>query len=182
METYIYILSDSEGIRYVGKSNNPEKRFKIHLKESKKRRTQKEIWIHDLLKSGQMPKMEILETVDESDWSFRESYWISQLKSWGFNILNGTAGGEGSNGFKGKSHSEETKKILSKRAEGRVGIRLTGEKNGRSKITENTVIEIKRHLKEGKLSYQKIANLFENVTKTTVAMIKSEKRWSHIKI
>ena len=41
-----------------------------------------------------------------------EEFWISLAKSWGFNLTNGTSGGEGSNGFKGKKHSEETKRKL----------------------------------------------------------------------
>lgn len=112
MKTYIYILSDSEGIKYVGKSDSPEKRLKIHLKESKLRRTRKERWINDLLKNKEIPTLEIIDVVDSSDWSFFESYWILQFKSWGIHLLNGTDGGEGSNGFKGKTHSEKTKEKL----------------------------------------------------------------------
>ena len=132
MQTYIYTLSDSNGIKYLGKSDYPDKRLKIHLKECKKKRTRKEKWIKNLLDKGETPILEIIDVVDLSDWSFFESYWISQLRTWGFPILNGTDGGEGSNGFKGKKHTEETKNKL--RESSKKGI-LTDE--GRKKISES---------------------------------------------
>ena len=91
MKTYIYTLSDDLGIRYVGKSNNPESRLKIHLKECKKKRTHKENWIFSLKQDGKLPILEILDEIDLKDWCFFESYWISQLKAWGFDLLNGTS-------------------------------------------------------------------------------------------
>lgn len=132
MKTYIYTLSDSSGIKYLGKSDHPDKRLKIHLKECKKKRTRKEKWIKNLLDEGQKPILEIIDTVDSSDWSFFESYWISQLRTWGFCLLNGTDGGEGSNGFKGKKHTEETKNKLKEFSKNRI---LTDE--GRKKISES---------------------------------------------
>lgn len=110
--TFIYTLSDASGIRYIGKSNNPLYRFKVHLKECKLKRTRKEKWIFSLLEKGNKPILEILEEIEDSNWEHAESFWISQFKAWGFNILNGTDGGDGSNGFKGKTHTEETKQKL----------------------------------------------------------------------
>ena len=112
--TYIYTLSDKSGIRYIGKSNNPFYRFKIHLKECKRKKTRKEKWINSLLKRGELPIVEILEEIEEVNWQFFEIYWISQFKAWGFSILNGTDGGEGSNGFKGRKHSEKSKNKVRK--------------------------------------------------------------------
>jgi DNA-binding XRE family transcriptional regulator len=43
--TFIYTLSDSSGVRYIGKSDFPLERFRYHLKECKKQRTYKEKWI-----------------------------------------------------------------------------------------------------------------------------------------
>jgi predicted GIY-YIG superfamily endonuclease len=50
-KTYIYTLSDSFGnIRYVGKTDNPIKRLKTHIYESKKlKKTHKHNWILSLL-------------------------------------------------------------------------------------------------------------------------------------
>lgn len=113
MITYIYAMTDEFGnIRYVGKSNDLKTRYKYHLKESKNKRTHKEKWINSMLEKNIKPDCFILEECIFSDWIFMEEYWIAQIKSWGFNLTNGTNGGEGSNGFKGKTHSEETKQKL----------------------------------------------------------------------
>ena len=37
---------------------------------------------------------------------------LSLYKEKGFNLVNGTDGGEGSNGFKGKTHTKETKEKI----------------------------------------------------------------------
>lgn len=82
-------------------------RFKVHLRESKYKRTKKEKWIFSLIKKNEYPIIEILDNV-EGDGNFFEIYWIEQFKVWGFSLLNGTIGGDGSNGFKNKKHSKET--------------------------------------------------------------------------
>lgn len=108
--TYIYALLDEHNnIRYIGKSNNVKHRFNIHLKEAKKKRTHKEKWINSMLENNIKPNYIILDECLSSDWILFEQYWIDQTKAWGFSLTNGTSGGEGSNGFKGKTHSNETK-------------------------------------------------------------------------
>ena len=182
MKTYIYTLSDNSGIRYVGKSNNPEGRLRKHLKECKMKRTHKEKWIFSLKESGKIPILEVLDEIDHSEWSFYESYWISQLKSWGFNLLNGTSGGEGSDGFRGKSHSEETKEKLRRKSIGRKGIPMYGGRNGRAILNEEIVKEIKILLRDTDLTHKEISSRFDKVSKTNVTMISTNKRWSHVKI
>lgn len=110
---YIYSLSDENNvIRYVGKTNNIKDRIKRHINESKKCRTHKEKWIFNMLQNNLKPKIEIIEDVPYNEWERCEIYWISQLKCWGFNLLNGTSGGEGSDGFKGKKHNEKSKEKI----------------------------------------------------------------------
>ena len=182
MKTYIYTLSDNSGIRYVGKSNNPKERLRIHLKECKMKRTHKEKWIFSLKESGEIPILEILDEIEDKEWCFFESYWISQLKSWGFNLLNGTSGGEGSDGFRGKKHSEETKERLRKSSAGRKGVPMPGTKNGRAKINEEIVKEIKILLRDTTLTHKEISLRFDNVSKTNVSMISRNSRWKHVEI
>lgn len=111
--TYIYALLDEHNnIRYIGKSNNVKHRFNIHLKEAKKKRTHKEKWINSMLENKLKPHYLILDECRLSDWILFEQYWIDQTKAWCFDLTNGTSGGEGSNGFKGKTHSDETKQKL----------------------------------------------------------------------
>lgn len=180
METYIYTLSDSSGIKYVGKSNDPLDRLKSHLKDCKKKRTRKERWIHGMLERNELPVLEIIDHVPNNMWSFYESYWISQLKAWGFDLVNGTEGGEGSNGFKGKTHTKETiEKCRSARYKRESETSLTGSNNGNSKLDESKVIEIKKMLDQ-KISHTKIATIFK-VSKVTITHISTGKKWKHVK-
>lgn len=95
--TKIYTLADPiDGlIRYVGKADYPVRRLAKHVYESHKIASHKDRWIQSVLKSGRRPVYEILEVVPESEWISAEIYWISQLRAWGFDLVNGTHGGDG---------------------------------------------------------------------------------------
>lgn len=175
--TYIYTLSDENNkIRYVGKSNNPSLRLKEHLKESKKKKSYKDKWLQSLIGP---PKLLILDEVLEKDWVFWEIYWIEQLRQWGFDLVNGTDGGEGSNGFKGKKHSEETKLKCTEAVKRRKkNSSLKGETNGRSKLIEEDVKKIKEMLNQGYSQY-KLAKMFK-VSRPVIGSIKKGKLWGHV--
>ncbi len=97
--TFIYTLSTKEepnNIRYIGKTDNPKDRIERHtqpyyLKEG----TYKANWLKSELKKGNTPVLNIIDEVYHDNWQFWESYWIEQFKAWGFNLTNGTSGGEG---------------------------------------------------------------------------------------
>lgn len=95
--TFIYALLDpiSKNIRYIGKSNNPIKRFKEHINKSKLTVTHKNNWILKLSKNNLKPILCIIDEVSIKEWVFWETYWISQCKTWGFNLVNTTEGGDG---------------------------------------------------------------------------------------
>jgi len=97
METYIYALIDpiSSQVRYVGKSNNPKQRFKAHLNKCRKHQKHKSNWIEKLKILGLKPIFQIIDIVPIDEWKFWEKYWISQMKTWGFNLINYTSGGDG---------------------------------------------------------------------------------------
>lgn len=129
--TYIYTLVDPKDnlVKYVGKSDKPNIRLKDHIRKIKYSNTLKNNWLRSLLKEDLIPKMEIIDIVPISEWSFWESYWISQYRSWGFILKNGTNGGEGgmislesrkkiSESKKGFKHSEESKQKMSDNSKG----------------------------------------------------------------
>jgi group I intron endonuclease len=131
-KVYIYSLSDpiTDEVRYIGKTIRPKQRYKEHIRNSKDKKTYSNCWINSLIKDGLKPILSILEECDESNWIEREIHHISLYE----NLTNLTKGGDGTNGFKhdeytklkmselrkgdgnnfyGKSHKEETKRILS---------------------------------------------------------------------
>lgn len=95
--TNIYSLKDPETnlIRYIGKSNNVSKRFSAHLNRSRPHQTHKKNWIESLRKKGLKPIVEVVDIVPIGEWQFWETYWISQFKTWGFDLVNHTWGGDG---------------------------------------------------------------------------------------
>lgn len=96
---FIYSLSTKEkptDIRYIGKTNNISNRLKRHVsKYYLNENTYKSRWLQKELRNGCTPIIEVIDEVPESEWDFWEQYWISQFKSWGFNLTNTTIGGDG---------------------------------------------------------------------------------------
>jgi hypothetical protein len=114
MKNYIYILTDpiTNDVRYVGKSINPEVRVRKHISEAKtgKSNNHRINWIKSLLNKNLRPNIEIIDETND-DWVLLEEYWISQFTTWGFNLVNGTDGGENPPSWKGKTHSDDYKEI-----------------------------------------------------------------------
>ncbi|TXG84773.1 MAG: hypothetical protein E6R13_02760, partial [Spirochaetes bacterium] len=109
---YIYTLSDSLGVRYVGKTKNLKLRLYRHIFDAKKNGGQNKrcSWVKSLLNKGEKPIIEIIDICNENNWIITEQYWISQFKTWGFNLVNETIGGEGNYGRK---NNDETKLKMS---------------------------------------------------------------------
>jgi|LakMenE01Jun11ns_1017448.scaffolds.fasta_scaffold9872590_3 hypothetical protein len=162
---YIYSLSNpiSNEVRYIGKSTNIENRYKQHIGRCKKEVTHKCSWIKNLQTENLKPKIEIVDLVESGEWQFWEKYWISQFKSWGFDLVNSTDGGDGillhsdftkkymSNSKKGVGiHDDDYKKILSEKMKGNsytLGKKLSDEH--KRKIS-NSQLGIKKHTEESK--------------------------------
>jgi len=114
-ETYIYCLSDPNGdVKYVGKSDNPNRRYKEHLNRAKYKRYYKDRWVNSLLESSQKPEMIILDYVPYSDFEFWEDFYIYIFKIWGCKLTNTAPGGGGGN------FGAEINKKISDKLRGRV--------------------------------------------------------------
>ena len=96
-KTNIYILIDPRDnkVRYVGKANNIKERLKSHLNPTRKHQIHKKNWINSLKKEKLKPIIEVIDEVPKNNWQFWEIYWISQFKTWGFDLINYTEGGDG---------------------------------------------------------------------------------------
>lgn len=109
----IYGLFDpmTKEIRYVGKTTVlPSIRYSAHLRD--KRPSRKINWIASLRKLGELPVMEILETIDGGSvtaWQDAERFWISYLRFIGARLTNQTIGGEG---LEGHSFSDDHRKRI----------------------------------------------------------------------
>ena len=77
--TFIYYLTENDIPVYVGKGKDLKRRESHH-----KWRTQ-----------NPNLKIHLLEHIEDDDWRFYEKYWISQFKTWGFNLQNKNDGGGG---------------------------------------------------------------------------------------
>ncbi|MEO6304821.1 MAG: GIY-YIG nuclease family protein [Bacteroidia bacterium] len=97
MNTFIYGLADTidNQIKYIGKSNEPQRRLTSHINEALKQKlknSKKLNWIRKVLSENKKIEIIILDEVDIIEWSFWEQWWIEQFKVWGFKLKNGTKG------------------------------------------------------------------------------------------
>jgi hypothetical protein len=138
-KTFIYTLTDprTNQVRYVGKSNNPTKRLYCHLGRTEK--NHKHSWLVNLNTNGLKPILDIVDEVPITEWKFWEIYWISQFKTWGFDLTNLTNGGEGfASGDLNPAHLPHVKALRSKTHKGKtisqktrdkISLSLTGREN-----------------------------------------------------
>lgn len=115
--TFIYALLDPryEGehpkrIRYIGKSDDPKQRLSGHKSEARSgTNSHKAKWIRSLFQEGLSPTSKILAEVPVSEWENQERGYIRTFWKLGFELTNGTPGGEGCIGdlVRGKPRSPE---------------------------------------------------------------------------
>ncbi len=128
---YVYIYSLNCPItylpRYVGKSLNPEERYKQHMRRANyiSGRTHKQCWIKYVITQLKLkPTLTLLEKVPDDQWQEREKWWIDFFKCCGFDLVNISTGGQGYIGqhpLKDKRLapvSEEVKKKISETLKG----------------------------------------------------------------
>lgn len=110
MVTYIYALVDprTDEIRYVGKSDNPERRLFEHLSESKKADNHKDRWIRQLRRNKLVPRVVTIDIVADKEWEKKERGWIAFFRKSGIRLTNSTDGGNG-----GRKVSEGTRLKMS---------------------------------------------------------------------
>jgi len=108
----IYGLVSSENldeIKYIGKTKQKiNKRIHDHIRESKKIKTKKDIWIQNALNNGFSITYKIIEECDESNWVIKEKYWISKLSG----LTNTSKGGDGGRGLLATKNFIELKQFV----------------------------------------------------------------------
>lgn len=126
---YIYELIDPRdgSIRYIGKTNKPQKRLTLHLSRARKStKTRKEAWIKGLINENLSPIMNVIKVCELENINKVEIETIAEYKK-SHTLYNMTPGGEGilmseeirakvsaaKKGKPGPKASEETKKKMS---------------------------------------------------------------------
>lgn len=94
--TFIYALKCplTAKVRYVGKADNPEKRFKQHIHKCRQSPSHKNSWISGLLNEGNKPVLEIIAEVPVSEWQQWERHYINLFKKQQLALVNMTDGGD----------------------------------------------------------------------------------------
>lgn len=95
--TFIYALKepDTGEIRYIGKANDPEYRFRKHLNRASVGKYYSSYWINSLLKRSLQPTLEILDEVPYEFWPQWEVAYIEFFRESGCKLVNLGFGGEG---------------------------------------------------------------------------------------
>ena len=95
--TFIYALKDPRTniVRYVGKANDPYKRYQNHINKCRDKNTHKRNWINNLKQEKLKPILEILEEVPVDKWKEFEKMYIKKYKDAGCDLMNYTEGGDG---------------------------------------------------------------------------------------
>jgi len=113
--TFIYALKDPRDnqIRYIGKANDPIKRFSNHINKCRDKNTHKRNWINNLRDEKLKPILEILEEVPIDNWIYYEKIYIKKYIMEGCDLMNYTEGGDGCTfGNKTSYKKGEGKKIV----------------------------------------------------------------------
>ena len=142
---YIYSLSDpnTKEIRYIGQTNNINKRLRGHINSSvniknKQYNTHKCSWIRKLLQNGYNPIISIIETVNTLEESnIREIYYIDKFTNEGVKLTN-------SHGGDVTDFSAETKEKMSLAKKGKKLEEIVGDEKAKelknyysNRITKN---------------------------------------------
>lgn len=153
MTNFIYTLEDPREpgvVRYLGRTNNPQKRLYQHLYQHRNwpgRPTHKIHWISSVLDQGLAPVMEVLEEIPdgtpEEEIRKTEEFYISYLKSLGAPLTNGTP--------KSAGVVQHTPEALAKMAE--------FQRNRKAEVNQ----KISKTLKGRKMSPEQYAKHMERV-------------------
>lgn len=91
----IYALCDPRDgrVRYVGKTDNPERRLDHHI-GTRSGRCARGKWLRDLHAAGLRPVLVVLQDVEEAKWQHAERRWIRRM-ALRFTLVNAIKGGGG---------------------------------------------------------------------------------------
>ena len=117
--TNIYGLVDPRdgAVRYVGKSNDPEKRVRQHVRQALRDgpTNKKKKWLAELHDLGLEPDVLIFATPPMDEWGEREKQVVAELREAGAELYNVAEPGCGFDGLDIWGHNPERRRWLRKR-------------------------------------------------------------------
>jgi hypothetical protein len=126
-DVYIYTMTNpiNDKIFYVGKTKikNLKLRMYGHVKEAKheyNKNIKKSKEILYIINNGFDINVDVLDIVSSKDWWIDEKYWISQLRTWGFDLTNISEGGTGNRRKVVGKKKYRTKKVYMYNKRGRL--------------------------------------------------------------
>jgi group I intron endonuclease len=137
MVSYVYLITNTINEKlYVGKSNNPNKRWNAHKQTARSGPADtKYSYLHKAIKKYGSDNfmLEIIDSFPNEELAFAaERNCITFYLMTGFKLYNLTAGGEGSSGYK---HSAESKKKFSGENNPNFGKPMSGLRKERFKFS-----------------------------------------------
>lgn len=196
---YIYALVDpfNRKIRYIGRTNDPERRLKEHLGNYHRKDSYCQRWIQSVLRQGKQPRLKVIEECNEDTWKVRECHWIAFYRAKGYQLTNITDGGDGvypipfekeavrreaiSLSRKGMKFSDSHRKNLSLSANLKYKKNPELKKNLSKKwgkLTDDQVLEVHELANSGEMPLSKIAAQYK-IPQSSVSEIKNGKRYAH---
>jgi NUMOD3 motif len=161
--TFLYALTDprhGDTHVYIGKADDPRRRFMEHYWELKDDRSRKAHWLRQLLALGMKPAQEILREVPLAEWERWERDYIRWYRVLGWRVVNSTDGGDGvvnlspeararcAAGRRGKGHTPEARAAIGAAARGRPQSAETRAKQSAAKRGEKHPMFGKPHTAE----------------------------------
>ena len=95
---YIYYLHEGDNIpKYVGHTNNPDRRLGEHIAEAMHGITtsMKCVWIRTVLNDGGKVEMRVVDECPADQLGDLEYYWINEIEGQGYWLYNGNSGVRG---------------------------------------------------------------------------------------
>lgn len=94
VEIYEIIDPRDGSVRYIGKANDTQKRFKQHLREINRRKTPLYAWMGKMRDMGLTPTVRIAHVTDTEGWKGHEKQAIAKARKHGTRLLNVAEGGD----------------------------------------------------------------------------------------
>ncbi len=140
-KTYIYLLRCpiDNSPKYVGKSNDPNKRKDCHKSKSKTKDNPLSKWIRELNENNLKPIVEIIEEVDYPKWIEREKFYVKKYREEGHDLKNVN---NGSNGLSGPNQTSFKKgRIHPNKGTGKPFSKICPECGNEFKLTQSGLLK-----------------------------------------